>query len=135
MVQTFSPDNPIFTYLQAYDYIGFLEDEINIRSVLGYPPFKRLILLVVSAAKSRNAYDSAVALRNEFSEIASKKNIELLGPAESPLLKRGKMYRYQLLLKIPYDLKPEELEREINDFMKRSKGINLRIDVDPISFM
>ena len=64
-----------------------------------------------------------------------KDDIELLGPVESPIYKRGKLFRYQLLLKFPVSLEPPELLGGVNDFMKRSKGLYIRIDVDPVSFM
>ena len=125
----------MFSYLKAHNFIGFLEDEISIRQALGYPPFKRLILLVVSATDNSRAKESAESLKNEISPIAIKEGVEILGPAESPILKRGKLFRYQLLLKISQDVAPKELLGVLNYFMKSSRGINLRVDIDPVSFM
>jgi primosomal protein N' (replication factor Y) len=135
MVQTFSPDDPVFSYLKAHDFVGFLEDEIKMRQALGYPPFKRLILLVVSATDNSRAKESAESLKNEISPVAIREDMEILGPAESPILKRGKLFRYQLLLKISHDAAPKEFLGVLNDFMKSSRGIDIRVDVDPVSFM
>ena len=49
MIQTFSPDNPIYNYLKSNNFLGFLDDELKIRQGLGYPPYKRLALVVVSS--------------------------------------------------------------------------------------
>jgi primosomal protein N' (replication factor Y) len=135
MVQTFSPDQPVFSYLKAHDFTGFLENEIELRQILGYPPFKRLVLLVISSSSAARAIAGAADLRDELCGIASDKSIEILGPAQSPLFKRGKLYRYQLLLKMPAGTESPELQKILNDFMKRSHGLGVRIDADPVSFM
>jgi len=135
MIQTIWPENPIFDYLKANDFPGFLEDELKIREALRYPPFGRLILLVVSSTKASESERTAAALKSEIVLHAADRNIEVLGPVESPIFKRGKFYRHQLLLKVPLEFEQLELLRSAGDFIKRSKGVGLRIDVDPVSFM
>jgi primosomal protein N' (replication factor Y) (superfamily II helicase) len=135
LVQTFSPDNPIFGYLKANDYPTFLENELKIRASLGYPPFKRLVLIIISSPGAAKALDGAGSIKDELVQKGTDNIIEVLGPVESPIFKRGKIYRYQLLLKISPQIEPAELLEGINDFMKRFRGLGLRIDVDPVSFM
>ncbi|HBC45592.1 MAG TPA: primosomal protein N' [candidate division Zixibacteria bacterium] len=133
MIQTFSPDNQIYNYLKSNNFLGFLDDELIVRHSLGYPPYKRLALIVISSTDPVRAQEGANDIKAELGE--GKDDIELLGPVESPIYKRGKLFRYQLLLKFPVSLEPPELLGGVNDFMKRSKGLYVRIDVDPVSFM
>lgn len=135
MVQTFSADNPIFEYLKSSNYLGFIEKEMEIRQALGYPPFKRLILLVVSWPNADRAREAASVLRDELCRQLADKSVEVLGPVESPIFKIGKMNRYQILLKVPQGYQPKELMGPINDFTVKFKGGSLKVDVDPVSFM
>jgi primosomal protein N' (replication factor Y) len=134
MIQTFSPDNPIFNYLKSGDYLRFIEDELLVRQALGYPPFRQLALIVVSASEPPRAKTAAIRVKDELSREAAENKIEVLGPVESPLFKRGKLYRYQLLLKIPPYFEAKALLGGIEISMKQARGISVRIDVDPVTF-
>jgi primosomal protein N' (replication factor Y) (superfamily II helicase) len=133
MIQTYSPDNPVYGYLKSANFLGFLEAELKIRLGLGYPPYKRLVLIVVSATNAIYALQGANDIKSELG--IGRDDIEVLGPVESPIYKRGKLFRYQILLKLSLEIDPAELLAGVSDFMKRSKGLYVRIDVDPVSFM
>jgi primosomal protein N' (replication factor Y) len=135
IIQSFAPENPLLGYLKGGNYLGFLEDELKVRLSLDYPPYKRLVLLVASSPYAHRAADGAERLRDEILSRIADKNMGILGPAESPIFKRGKLYRYQLLLKLALDQEPAELLWGLNDFMRRSKGLYIRVDIDPVSFM
>jgi len=135
MVQTFSPDNPIFEFLKREDYTGFLEKEMEIRNELKYPPFSRIILVVVSAPEKLKAKNTSIKLKERIIESAAGKKIEMLGPAEAPLFKRGNLYRYQLLLKWEASEEPTHIYDSINNFAKTSKGVTVTLNVDPMNFL
>ncbi|OGC96527.1 MAG: primosomal protein N' [candidate division Zixibacteria bacterium RBG_16_53_22] len=135
MIQTFSPDNPIFDYLKSSDYLKFVEDELNIRQALGYPPFRRLILVMASSLEPARARQAIDEIKVELQSQAAENKIEILGPVESPIFKRGKLYRYQLLLKVPPEIIPADILGGITELPKKRKGISIRIDVDPVAFM
>jgi len=135
MVQTLSPENPIFGYLYSSDYLKFLDDEMKIRQALGYPPFRRLILIGSSAVDSAASQKALEMIKDELRPQTSEYNIEILGPVESPIFKRGKLYRHQLLLKVPPELIPADMLSEVVRFSKELKKVSVRIDVDPINFM
>jgi primosomal protein N' (replication factor Y) len=135
MVQTFSPDNPIFDYMKDENYAGFLECELKIRKELGYPPFNRIILVVVSSKDKMKARDLALRLKDQIAKIIAEKEIRALGPAEAPVFRRGNMYRYQFLLKTDNRMEPGIVFKSINRFAKETKGITVTIDVDPMNFL
>jgi primosomal protein N' (replication factor Y) len=135
MIQTFSPENPIFNYLRSGNYIAFIEDELKVRQALGYPPFKRLILMVVSSPDPARAEEAAGKIKTLYAGRPADNTIETLGPVESPIFRRGKLYRYQVMLKIPPDIVPKEVVRRAIEQARKIKGISFRIDVDPVTFM
>lgn len=79
--------------------------------------------------------EGASSLKDELASKSADRGIDVLGPVESPVFKLGKLYKYQILLKVPLDAEPAELLAGINDFTKRFKGLGIKIDVDPVSFM
>jgi primosomal protein N' (replication factor Y) len=135
MVQTFAPGANVFDFLKAHDYTGFLESERKVRETMGYPPFRRLIQVFVSSTNSSSASRAARRIKDEIEDISVDKHIEVLGPAQSPIFKRGKHYRYQLLLKIPPEEESEDLLRVLNGTARRARGFSVRIDVDPVTFI
>lgn len=135
MVQTFAPESSVFKFLKAHDYIGFLESEIKVREAMGYPPFKRLIQVVVSSTDSSKASRGAKGIKDDIRDSSVDKKIEVLGPAQSPVFKRGKHYRFQLLLKIPAGDEADSLLRVLNGAARQARGFSVKIDVDPVTFV
>jgi len=50
LIQTYSPENPVFAYIMRGDYDRFYEDLLNKRKQLGYPPFNRLVRVLLTGA-------------------------------------------------------------------------------------
>jgi primosomal protein N' (replication factor Y) len=50
LVQSLSPDHAAIRYAVEHDYDGFARQELPIRQLLGYPPFAKLIRIVVRGA-------------------------------------------------------------------------------------
>ena len=48
LVQTFQPDAMPFQFAQRHDVIGFLTEELERRTALGYPPVSHLVSIVAS---------------------------------------------------------------------------------------
>lgn len=140
VIQTFSPDHPSLFFVSSHDYPRFYEAEIREREGLGYPPFSRMTHILfkgeVEAAVQRTAESFARYLRPGSS-------YRTLGPAPSPLARIEGLYRYQMLL---MSLKEsdaggkrmkEALRRALAEFREhhRTHGVQILIDVDPISIM
>lgn len=47
VIQSFSPDNPLYTYLQQHDFAGFYAAQLKERQAFRFPPFYRLIVLTI----------------------------------------------------------------------------------------
>ncbi len=134
VVQCFSSDDPVFGYLTADNYTGFLENEAKIRSALGYPPFKRLAQIMVSSSNSTRASNVASSLKDELLSNIVDTGIGILGPAQASIFKRGNQYRYQLLMKIDLGLNPNLIFKKMDNYINSLKGVTVRIDIDPVSF-
>ncbi|MBV8258745.1 MAG: primosomal protein N', partial [Actinobacteria bacterium] len=128
LVQTFQPDARAVTHAARHDVAGFLASELDRRRVLGYPPFRHLVRIVVSGPELADATRALEELK------AGLPGHELLGPA--PLLRLRNRQRAQLVGKTdaPRALatRAAALLAAAAPAMRRA-GLTAVVDVDPQS--
>lgn len=96
IIQTRHPEHEIIRLAASQDYRAFYEHEIELRRSLGYPPFTRLIFLIIEHSNEAQAHHRANILKERLEEL---KLAEVLGPARAlPYRLRGN-YRWQIVLK------------------------------------
>jgi len=149
VVQTFSPDHPAVLSAVRHDSTGFLQGEMKHREKLGYPPFTRLVRLVVSgpdeAETARAAETVAGALRfgvdqaREADAAASppvtREPARILGPAPAPISSIRGRHRFVILVK-GKDRKALEPVLDAADALPRlPTSIRVTLDVDPTSML
>ncbi|MGB4273346.1 MAG: primosomal protein N' [Bacillota bacterium] len=143
VVQTYSPGHYAIEQGTAQDYRGFYDEEIACRSEGGYPPFSRLILVVVSGKNlsevERHSVSLAKALQTRTRSAKQWKNTKILGPSPCAMSKVKGMHRWQILLKVDPIAGPDDHSNLINDVLKAcpvpSYGIMIQVDVDPENIM
>ncbi len=131
IVQTFQPDHEAIAAATTHDFLGFYEKEIIYRKECAYPPFSRLILLILSHRQEAIVADRADALATALR--SSLRGIEILGPAPAPLMRLREEYRYQILIK-GYGGKKTALAEIFNRWKGRDH-VRLSVNVDPQGFV
>jgi len=130
IVQTYTPEHPVIEAVRKHDYHGFVEEELEQRQVLNYPPYGRLILLRLSGA-------NAIEVQNKAQMVATaipRDGLEILGPAPANILRVANRYRWQILLKFaPHSLPDLPNWEDIRQMCHPS--VSLTIDVDPVNIM
>ena len=135
MIQTFSPQYGIFGFLVKDDYTGFIELELQMRKALSYPPFSRLISVMISSPDSSKAACVSKRLKDALAGNFKDDLIEILGPSKAAMFKKGKDHRFQVLLKLPVEYDHGEIARGVNIFARDTRDASIRIDIDPVSFV
>lgn len=130
VVQTTMPDHPAIGFAAAHDYSGFAEAEMADRAQHGYPPWRRLLRVVVrgpeEAAVDRRIDETAGRLRE-----AAGEGVVLLGPAVPPVARIKGRWRRHLLAKCPSVAAVARLVRCLGDAPRPRKGVEEIWDVDP----
>lgn len=130
IIQTLNPDYYPIKYAVRLDYKDFYQYEVRLRRTLGYPPYSRIIRIIVSGLEEEGVKTIISSLAQD---IERKLGISYSGPARAPLYKmRGRFY-WHILLKIK-DLNLDILKvvkEIINSY--NYKGIDIMVDVDPVS--
>ena len=136
-IQTFNPEHYAIRCAQAQDYGKFYDQELPLRQALNYPPFSRIVKLILSGLHREDGQASVERLGKIARDAAAGLGglaVEVVGPAEAPLSRIKGRYRWQLLIKGRDSRVLHDLVREI---LARTAGepIDIKIDVDPVNFM
>lgn len=130
LIQTYSPEHPLFKAIAALDRDQFYALELHARQRTNMPPFGRLTALVVSSPQEALAQKAAQNLASAF---PMTEGYRLLGPAPAPLKKLRDDYRYRLLVisqQAPHKLLQAWLKTTV-----LPKNTSVRVDIDPQSFL
>jgi primosomal protein N' (replication factor Y) (superfamily II helicase) len=133
LIQAWEPASRVVELAAGHDVEAFLDGELHRRHELGYPPYARLVRVLVTAPEQAVAEDIAATLANAAEPVLS--GDQLLGPA--PLFRLRDRSRSHLLVKT---LEPRRsavvfrgLLRDLAADLRRA-GATAVVDVDPQSF-
>jgi primosomal protein N' (replication factor Y) len=135
IIQSTQPEHQLFNLIQNQDYQTMMNSQLNERKLFNYPPFYRLIKIIVKHKNNETVDRVALQIANEL-----KKAPELivLGP-EYPLIGKIKLWHHkEIWLKIDRKLHLEKVKsfilaniRQIKNLQNNSNCI-INVDVDPM---
>ena len=128
LIQTRNSDHYIFNTLKKLDWKKFYNSELVHRKELGYPPFNRLINIVVHGRNKNNVLNEAQKMSGSLQE-TFKDRITILGPVEPYHIKLRSEYRQQILLKIDPG-RTEEVGAKLGAY-KPEHNARITFDVNP----
>ena len=122
LVQTRLADISLFRFLRSGDYASFAKEELAARKELSYPPYAKLVNIIVTG---NNGLSAGVigTIRS------SRRDVEVLGPTYSKD-KKGKA-QFSVLLKSPGRKPLNEAAKAVLEKYGDMKDIRIVVDVDP----
>jgi primosomal protein N' (replication factor Y) len=134
VIQTYVPQDGGILAAKDHDYEGFYQKEIIARETLGYPPFGKLMRILVQG-ELETAVQSAIAFVAKELKFAAK-DVVVLGPSPAVFSRLKNNFRYCMLLKS----KSVTALQGCADAIRRKtsqtpKGIRIIIDVDPVNML
>lgn len=136
VIQTFNPDHPIITMAASQDYLSFYDYENGVRKLLDYPPYTRLLRIVLTGENESQIQSLANELVQSIEDLidAIEDDIAIIGAAACPISKIRNRFRYQLMVKCT----SIQLLRSIAAHImarEMSRNVKIDIDFDPINTM
>lgn len=139
LIQTYTPHHYAVQTAANHDYAGFYRREMAIRKSMGYPPFAKMIRLLVAGKDETAVQKTAADFRAQLDQsMATVDQVRLLGPAPAPLARLKEFFRWHIIIwSADYVL----LRRLMKQFWQHTRHVNLdqgvrfTIDVDPMSMM
>ena len=136
MLQTSQPSHPVITCVVNNDYKGFYEMQIAERQLFCYPPFCRLISIVLRGKDERIVDEAArqfsIVLKESFGQ-------KVLGPVKPPVSRVQSLYIRSILLKIENQASPQKVREAIKYYKQyvfshpAFKSVLVHFDVDPLT--
>ena len=128
VIQTYHPDHYAIQAALHQDDAAFAREEMRFRRVFHYPPFTRMVQLLV---RDKNRERAATAIGELAADLAAhplSRIVRLTGPAPAPLERLRGEWRFQLLVRAAAG---RDLHRLIREVVPVNPPFDLVIDVDP----
>lgn len=139
LFQTYNPEFYALESAKSQNYEEFYSTEIAAREEFDYPPFSKIIRLILSSANNFRAEKSAqeIALRlcTMVEKMGLSERIEVLGPTPCVIERINSQYRFQILIKNKLEDKGHQFVSAFLSKIIMPKDIKLSIDVDPLDIL
>jgi primosomal protein N' (replication factor Y) len=140
IIQVSNSKDDVLAFVASHNYLGFYNEEIEVRRQLSYPPFSRMVVLEFRGRDLRDTADAAEkAARKIKRELPV---IAVLGPAPAVIGRLLGKFRFQIIIKMSKQLDnaTERLEKVLDEIdldLKRDYGrmVSFFPDVDPATTM
>jgi primosomal protein N' (replication factor Y) len=132
IIQTYAPEHYAIQSASKHDYERFYREEIKSRKELAFPPYTHVVRLTVRSRNEKRTIDASFALK-DFLTGKLNKEIEMLGPAPSPIARVRGYFRWNILLKGKNRSTMSYALKGAFGSYRRPAGTLLAVDVDPLS--
>lgn len=131
LIQTHMPEHEALAALAAGDRERFISAELEMRELLGLPPYGKLAAVIVSGPDPKTADEAARA----FTQKAPRADgIDILGPAEAPIAMLRGRHRRRLLIKAEASVNLPAYMAAWRARYRPKNKVKIAIDIDPQSF-
>jgi primosomal protein N' (replication factor Y) (superfamily II helicase) len=128
VIQTHHPDHYAIQAALHGDDAGFVREEMRFRRVFHYPPFTRMVQLLVRDKDRELARRRMSELAHDLAAHPLSRSVRISGPAPAPFERLRGLWRFQLLLRAP---EGRDLHRLLRDVLPANPSWDLTVDIDP----
>lgn len=133
LIQTERGNHPALIHAVKGDADTFYREELEMRHAAGFPPFSRLVHLVVRSESCETTSRAAAFLAVLLQKTGIPKD-ELLGPAEAPVARANGQYRFHCLIRSQHlQTYSESIRNAVAETAKEHRNCRIDIDVDPLT--
>ena len=136
LVQTYNAAHYSLVHVATHDTEGFIARETAVRQGADAPPFSSHVLVWVTSENERAARRLAGELARRFTQAAGR-GVTVAGPAEAPIRRIRRRYRWMIQLRAPSAGPLHGTLRAVLDdpSFKIAARDHVAVDVDPYSVM
>lgn len=133
IIQTRMKDNPAISFAVTGNVEAFFDQELEVRRDTQFPPFSRMVNIVLRSKKAASAKSFAESLASELRK--GVRNTQVYGASECPIEKIRENFRYQVLLR---STRPTDMLSGLNRVLSQIKvpyDVTMEVDVDPVDLL
>ena len=126
VVQTLSPKHVSVVTAQTHDYLALYKSLIDEREGAMYPPFVRLVNILITGQDRHQVYEVSTVLGQKLhNQLAG---VSVLGPADCSIERLQNLWRRHILLKMPEGADMGRVQAVV-DSIEKGK-VRVTVDVD-----
>ena len=135
MIQTFDPKNSLYNHLIQHDYQGLYSEQIAEREAFGFPPYYRMIMLIMKHRDMQRLTAASDLLQQRLQQVFGNRVSGVIIPS---IARTQNMYMRQIRITIEANAnitRAKKMVREQIGFVQQQaqcKGIIILPDVDPM---
>lgn len=133
-IQAYNLNHPLLKWVKNHDYKGFYREEINFRKQFNYPPFCKLLRLVI---RHQNQEKAAGAANYLAQQLQRSDSMAIQGPAPALVAKVRNNFLFEILVRLPKDAEIQKHKQQILQAIQNmqsirgNSGVAVIADVDP----
>ncbi|WP_449241310.1 replication restart helicase PriA [Desulfoscipio gibsoniae] len=138
LIQTHTPEHYAVRAASRHNYQAFFQSEIAVRKEMGYPPFAKMVRLLVYGKDDTAVQEAAEKIYTRLNGFVQEQDggkIMIVGPAPAPLPRLKEDYRWHIIL---WSADYRQLRLAVKRFWLATggaapgKALKMSIDVDPM---
>lgn len=131
VIQTYHPEHYAIQAVLNQDDEAFAKQELRFRRVFHYPPFTRMVQIVVRDRSRERGWSRIRDLATAARGHALARGVRFSGPAPAPFERLKGQWRFQLLMRSPRGADVRRLAKAVAP----APSADLTVDVDPQDLM
>ena len=102
VLQTFCPENDVLRFAITYDYEGFYRNEISRRAATAFPPFSKIVRVLVSGEDEKKTLEALKIVYFGLKELYEAKTEKFIffDRMKAPIKRIENKFRYQVLMRL-----------------------------------
>ena len=102
VLQTFDPENETLRYAVSYDYDGFYRNEISLRGAMAFPPFSKIVRVMVSGEDEKKTVETLRDVYFGLEKLYTDNGEKFLffNKMRAPIKRIQNKHRYQVLMRL-----------------------------------
>lgn len=129
IVQSYTPDHYSLKYSKEQNYEDLFKEEINLRRLMGNPPFGKILLINVSCRFEDKLKKFMYTLEEKLKKLILEE-VTLLGPVPCIITKLKDNYRWQIIIKGNIT---DDMSKKVKDtlyLLNKSVYNEIRVSID-----
>ncbi|WP_127714628.1 primosomal protein N' [Halobacteriovorax sp. HLS] len=133
VVQTLSPENKLFEYIEKHSFNEFYDDELIVRDISRFPPFSKMAVIYFNSRFKERLVDNIISVSDALKKTINDNNlnVQILGPSPAMIEKRANQFCWYIALRSNDVNHLHNLLKFFQGSYVRISSISYKIDVDP----
>lgn len=131
VIQTYSPEHYSIVTAANQDYESFYSEEMNYRSMMGYPPASQLLAVLLTGKDEKYLDVAAGYLKQYAQKVQKDEGLTMIGPASPFVGKVNDVFRRVIYMKHEEESLLVWMKDRMEQYIEMNSGFNsLRVQFD-----